>query len=83
MVKQTTFKILINTRSFFEGFRKVVEAYEAEVGNKVNLDINPFSRSLRNRPASVGIRFGIFDLPIINGLCYQKLHHDGFLTHLN
>ncbi|MEN9763946.1 MAG: hypothetical protein RI906_3772 [Pseudomonadota bacterium] len=81
--KQTPFTIVINNSPWFEGFRKTVEAYEAETGNKVNLDVNPFGGSLEKQRASVRARDGMFDLLIMNGLYYQEFYHGGFLTPIN
>ncbi|MCX7235018.1 MAG: extracellular solute-binding protein [Burkholderiales bacterium] len=81
--KQTPFTIVINSSPWFDGFRKVVEAYEAESGNKVNLDVNPFGGSLEKQRASVRTKDGLFDLLIMNGLYYQEFYHGGFLTPLN
>jgi multiple sugar transport system substrate-binding protein len=81
--KQTPFTIVINNSPWFEGFRKTVEAYEAETGNKVNLDVNPFGGSLEKQRASVRAREGMFDLLIMNGLYYQEFYHGGFLTPIN
>ncbi|MGA1286746.1 MAG: extracellular solute-binding protein [Rubrivivax sp.] len=81
--KHTPFTIVINNSPWFNGFRKTVEAYEAETGNKVNLDVNPFGGSLEKQRASVRAKDGMFDLLIMNGLYYQEFYHGGFLTPLN
>ena len=78
--KQTAFTIVINNSPWFDGFRKVVEAYEAETGNKVNLDVNPFAGSLEKQRASARAKDGQFDLLIMNGLYYQEFYYGGFLT---
>ncbi len=77
------FTIVINNSPWFDGFRGVVEAYEKETGNKVNLDVNPFGGSLEKQRASVRARDGQFDLLIMNGLYYQEMYHGGFLTPIN
>lgn len=81
--RQAPFTIVINNSPWFDGFRKTVEAYEAETGNKVNLDVNPFGGSLEKQRASVRAKDGMFDLLIMNGLYYQEFYHGGFLTPLN
>ena len=78
--RQTAFTIVINSSPWFDGFRKVVEAYEAESGNKVNLDVNPFAGSLEKQRASARAKDGQFDLLIMNGLYYQEFYYGGFLT---
>lgn len=77
------FTIVINNSPWFDGFRGVVEAYEKESGNKVNLDVNPFGGSLEKQRASVRAKDGLFDLLIMNGLYYQEMYHGGFLTPIN
>ena len=81
--KAAPFTIVINNSPWFDGFRGVVEAYEKETGNKVNLDVNPFGGSLEKQRASVRARDGQFDLLIMNGLYYQEMYHGGFLTPIN
>jgi multiple sugar transport system substrate-binding protein len=81
--KQVPFTIVINNSPWFDGFRKIVEAYEAESGNKINLDVNPFGGSLEKQRASVRAREGLYDLLIMNGLYYQEMYHGGFLTPIN
>jgi multiple sugar transport system substrate-binding protein len=77
------FTIVINNSPWFDGFRKVVEAYEGETGNKIVLDVNPFGGSLEKQRASVRARDGLFDLLIMNGLYYQEMYHGGFLRPIN
>jgi multiple sugar transport system substrate-binding protein len=77
------FTIVINNSPWFDGFRKVVEAYEGETGNKIILDVNPFGGSLEKQRASVRARDGLFDLLIMNGLYYQEMYHGGFLRPIN
>ncbi len=47
--------VVINQSPWFESFRRVVELYEKESGNKVELDVNPLpdrSRSSATRCAA-------------------------------
>jgi multiple sugar transport system substrate-binding protein len=81
--KAAPFTIVINNSPWFDGFRKTVEDYEKETGNKVNLDVNPFGGSLEKQRASVRAKDGMFDLLIMNGLYYQEMYHGGFLTPIN
>ena len=45
--------IVINQSPWFDSFRKTVELYEKETGNKVELDVNPFAGSLEKQRNSV------------------------------
>ena len=45
--------IVINQSPWFESFRKTVELYEKQTGNKVELDVNPFAGSLEKQRNSV------------------------------
>jgi multiple sugar transport system substrate-binding protein len=74
--------IVINQSPWFEGFRRVVEMYERETGNRVSLDVNPFAGSLEKQRNSVRSRDGIYDILVLNGLWYQEFYHGGFLTAL-
>jgi multiple sugar transport system substrate-binding protein len=40
--KQAPITILINASPWYNGFESVVNLYEQQTGNKVNLDVTPF-----------------------------------------
>ncbi|MEP6970708.1 MAG: extracellular solute-binding protein, partial [Betaproteobacteria bacterium] len=75
--------IVINQSPWFSGFSKVVEAYEKESGNKVNLDVNPFAGSGEKQRNSVRAKEGQFDILVMNSLWLAEFYHGGFLTPLN
>jgi multiple sugar transport system substrate-binding protein len=77
------FTIVINQSPWFDGFRRTVEAYQRDTGNRVTLDVNPFAGSLEKQRNSVRARQGQFDLLIMNGLFYQEFYHGGFVTPIN
>ncbi len=77
--KQVPITIVINQSPWFEGFRKTVELYEKETGNKVNLDVNPYAGSLEKQRNSVRAAQGLYDLVIMNGLFYPEMYHGGFI----
>ena len=54
--------IVINQSPWFDSFRKTVEIYEKESGNKVELDVNPFAGSLEKQRNSVRASQGQYDL---------------------
>ena len=47
--KVSPITIVINQSPWFNGFKSVVEIYEKETGNKVELDVNPFAGSLEKQ----------------------------------
>jgi multiple sugar transport system substrate-binding protein len=79
----TPITIVINQSPWFSGFSKVVEAYEKESGNKVNLDVNPFAGSGEKQRNSVRAKEGQFDILVMNSLWLAEFYHGGFLTPLN
>jgi multiple sugar transport system substrate-binding protein len=74
--------VVINQSPWFGGFAKVVEAYEKETGNKVNLDVNPFAGSAEKQRNSVRAREGQFDLLVMNSSWLAEFYHGGFLAPL-
>jgi multiple sugar transport system substrate-binding protein len=75
--------VVINQSPWFGGFSKVVEAYEKETGNKVNLDVNPFAGSAEKQRSSVRSKEGQFDLLVMNSTWLAEFYHGGFLVPLN
>ena len=75
--------VVINQSPWFAGFAKVVEAYEKETGNKVNLDVNPFAGSAEKQRNSVRAKDGQFDLLVMNSTWLAEFYHGGFLVPLN
>src|ERR1700746_2609848 len=58
--------VVINQSPWFDSFRKTVELYEKQSGNKVELDVNPFAGSLEKQRNSVRAKQGQYDLLIMN-----------------
>ena len=71
--------IVINQSPWFESFRKTVELYEKETGNKVELDVNPFAGSLEKQRNSVRAAKGQYDLLIMNGGWFAEMYFGGFV----
>lgn len=71
--------IVINQSPWFESFRKTVEAYEAETGNKVELDVNPFAGSLEKQRNSVRASAGQYDILIMNSGWFAEMYAGGFV----
>ncbi|MBB6469842.1 multiple sugar transport system substrate-binding protein [Aminobacter lissarensis] len=71
--------VVINQSPWFESFRKTVEAYEAETGNKVELDVNPFAGSLEKQRNSVRASEGQYDVLIMNSGWFTEMYAGGFV----
>src|SRR6478735_4689929 len=75
--------IVVNQSPWFESFRKTVELYETETGNKVELDVNPFAGSLEKQRNSVRAAKGQYDLLIMNGGWFAEMYFGGFIEPIN
>jgi multiple sugar transport system substrate-binding protein len=71
--------IVINQSPWFDSFRKTVELYEKESGNKVELDVNPFAGSLEKQRNSVRAGQGQYDLLIMNSGWFAEMYFGGFV----
>ncbi len=71
--------IVINQSPWFEGFRNIVELYEEETGNTVEIDVNPFAGSLEKQRNSVRADDGLYDILIMNSGWYAEMYHGGFV----
>jgi multiple sugar transport system substrate-binding protein len=71
--------IVINQSPWFDSFRKTVELYEKETGNKVDLDVNPFAGSLEKQRNSVRASQGQYDLLIMNSGWFAEMYFGGFV----
>ena len=76
--KTAPITIVINQSPWFNGFKSVVEIYEKESGNKVELDVNPFAGSLEKQRNSVRARNGQYDLLIMNSGWFAEMYFGGF-----
>ena len=75
--------IVINQSPWFDSFRKTVELYEKETGNKVELDVNPFAGSLEKQRNSVRAAQGQYDLLIMNSGWFAEMYFGGFVEAIN
>ena len=71
--------VVINQSPWFDSFRKTVELYEKETGNKVELDVNPFAGSLEKQRNSVRASRGQYDLLIMNSGWFAEMYFGGFV----
>jgi multiple sugar transport system substrate-binding protein len=76
--KASPITIVINTSPWFNGFKNIVEVYEKESGNKVDLDVNPFAGSLEKQRNSVRASKGQYDLLIMNSGWFAEMYFGGF-----
>ncbi len=79
---QAPITIVVNQSPWFDGFRKLVETYTAETGNKVTLDVNPFEGTLQKQRNSVQAKEGTYDILPISGTFFPEFYHGGFLLPL-
>jgi multiple sugar transport system substrate-binding protein len=70
--------IVINQSPWFDGFRKLVDAYVSETGNKVSLDVNPFDGVLQKARDSVHAPVGVYDLIPIAAPFVVEFYIGGF-----
>ena len=75
--------VVINQSPWFDSFRKTVETYEKESGNKVELDVNPFAGSLEKQRNSVRAKQGQYDLLIMNSGWFAEMYFGGFVEALS
>ena len=76
--KAAPIMIVINQSPWFDGFKKAVEIYEKESGNKVELDVNPFAGSLEKQRNSVRAPRGQYDVLIMNSGWFAEMYFGGF-----
>ncbi len=74
--------IVINQSPWFEGFRKTVDLYQKQTGNKVSLDVNPFAGSLEKQRTAVRSGESPFDILVINSGFFVEMYMGGFLRPL-
>ncbi len=79
---QPPINVVINQSPWLNGFSGIVDLYEQQTGNEVNLDVNPYAGSLEKQRNAVRSQRSEYDLLIINGIFYQEMYHGGFLEPL-
>jgi multiple sugar transport system substrate-binding protein len=81
--KVSPITVVVNQSPWFDSFRKTVEAYEKESGNKVELDVNPFAGSLEKQRNSVRAKQGQYDVLIMNSGWFAEMYFGGFVEALS
>jgi multiple sugar transport system substrate-binding protein len=79
---QAPINIVINQSPWFDGFRKTVELYQKQTGNKVSLDVNPFAGSLEKQRTAVRSGVSPFDILVMNAGFFIEMYAGGFLQPL-
>ncbi|HEX3348503.1 MAG TPA: extracellular solute-binding protein [Acetobacteraceae bacterium] len=74
--------IAINQSPWFDGFRKLVDTYVSETGNKVSMDVNSFEGLLQKSRDSVRAKDGAYDLLPLNGSFFVEFYYGGFMMPL-
>jgi multiple sugar transport system substrate-binding protein len=77
--KTETVIMVINQSPWFESIRKLVDLYEKETGNRVELDVNPFAGSLEKQRNSVRSKDGQYDLLVMNSGWFAEMYFGGFV----
>jgi multiple sugar transport system substrate-binding protein len=72
--------IIINQSPWLDSFRKTVELYQQQSGNKVTLDVVPFDGMLEKQRNSVRSSQGDCDLLILNSGWFVEMYFGGFVT---
>ena len=80
---QADIQLIINQSPWYGGFEKTVEQYEAETGNKVNIEAVPFPVLLEKSRNSVRASEGLYDLLTINAIGIMEMYAGGFLASVN
>jgi multiple sugar transport system substrate-binding protein len=81
---QQPITILINASPWYNGFEKVVDLYEQQTGNKINLEVTPFDGVLdKGRAAVRNPGTSPYDLININSTWTIEFYKGGFLSPMN
>ena len=80
--KQPPIPMVINQSPWFDGFRQLVEQYQKETGNRIELDVNPYAGALDKIRNSLRAGAGTYDLLAIDNNWMVEMFDGGFLTPL-
>jgi multiple sugar transport system substrate-binding protein len=81
--KQQPITILIHQSPWYAGFEQVVKLYEEQTGNKVNLDVNPWSGVLEKARNAVRGGESPYDIVNLDAFVVVEFYAGGFLAPLN
>jgi multiple sugar transport system substrate-binding protein len=71
--------IVINQSPWFEGFQGLVEYYEEQTGNQIELDVNPFAGSIEKQRSSARAPEGTIDLFVMNSPILPEMYSSGLI----
>jgi multiple sugar transport system substrate-binding protein len=74
--------MVINQSPWFDGFRQLVEQYQKDTGNKIELDVNPYAGALDKIRNSLRAGAGSYDLLAIDNNWMVEFFDGGFLVPL-
>jgi multiple sugar transport system substrate-binding protein len=72
--------MVINQSPWFDGFRRLVEQYHKETGNRIELDVNPYAGALDKIRNSLRAASGSYDLLAIDNNWMVEFFDGGFLA---
>lgn len=75
--------MLINQSPWFDGFQQMVERYEKDTGNRIELDVTPFGGMLEKTRNSLRAGSGTYDLVAMNAMWMNEVYGGGFLQALD
>src|SRR4051812_24945723 len=78
-VKQPPITMVINQSPWFDGFKRLVDAYAQETGNKIELDVNPYAGMLDKIRNSLRAASGDYDLLAIDANWMIEMFAAGYL----
>ena len=78
--KVASITMVINQSPWFEGFRRLVEQYQKETGNRIELDVNPYAGALDKIRNSLRASSGSYDLLAIDNNWMVEFFAGGFLA---
>jgi multiple sugar transport system substrate-binding protein len=77
--KAAPITMVINQSPWFDGFRKLLEQYQQETGNQIQLDVNPYAGALEKIRNSLRASAGNYDLLAIDNNWMVEMFAGGFL----
>jgi multiple sugar transport system substrate-binding protein len=80
--KVASITMVINQSPWFDGFRQLVEQYQREAGNRIELDVNPYAGALDKIRNSLRAGSGSYDLLAIDNNWMVEFFDGGFLVPL-
>ena len=80
LAQERPLTILINDSPWLAGFEALVERYEQDTGNQVDLNVTPFPGMLQKSRNAVTASESEFDLINLNEAWYSQFYNGGLVT---